>query len=157
MMDGHAPNVVEGLTLLHELGECWQSILALEVGAGLAAAQAHQRADAEPARCRAARIFGAAEALRETLGAPLLSMYQAHYQRGVAAIRAQFDEVTFAAAWAVGTDADAGAGHRRSTRCALRQRRAEPHRAVAARRGDSGRVERIQRGDESTPAWRERS
>jgi hypothetical protein len=29
--------------------------------------------------------------------------------------------------------------------------------AVAARRGDGGRAERIQRGDESTPAWRERS
>jgi hypothetical protein len=31
--------------------------------------------------------------------------------------------------------------------------------AVAARRGDSGQIERIriQRGDESTPAWRERS
>jgi hypothetical protein len=31
--------------------------------------------------------------------------------------------------------------------------------AVAARRGDSGQAERgpIQRGDESTPAWRERS
>jgi hypothetical protein len=31
--------------------------------------------------------------------------------------------------------------------------------AVAARRGDSGHAERarVQRGDESTPAWRERS
>jgi hypothetical protein len=29
--------------------------------------------------------------------------------------------------------------------------------AVAAHRGDRGRAERIQRADESTPAWRERS
>jgi hypothetical protein len=31
--------------------------------------------------------------------------------------------------------------------------------ALAARRGDSGRADlgRLQRGDESTPAWRERS
>jgi len=29
--------------------------------------------------------------------------------------------------------------------------------AVAARRGDRGWAERVQRGDESTPVWRERS
>jgi len=42
------------------------------------------------------------EAERETLGAPTLSIYQAHYKRGVAAARALLDGATFAAAWAEG-------------------------------------------------------
>jgi tetratricopeptide (TPR) repeat protein len=94
--------LAEGLILLRELGERWQAVLALEACAGLAAAQGHQRADAEDAGRRAARIFGAAEALREKLGAPLLPIYHDHYQRGVAATRAHLDEATFAAAWAEG-------------------------------------------------------
>jgi hypothetical protein len=50
----------------------------------------------------APRLFGAAEALCETIAAPRPARYWNHYQRGVAAARAQLDGVTFAAAWAAG-------------------------------------------------------
>jgi len=82
------------------MGEQWQALLALEVCASLVAAQGRQGADAEGAGRRAARIFGAAQALRETLAAPLVPINRDHYQRGVAATRALLDDATFAAAWA---------------------------------------------------------
>jgi tetratricopeptide (TPR) repeat protein len=94
--------LAESLTLLQEVGERWVTVHALEVCACLAAALGRQRADSEPAGRRAARLFGAAEALRETLGAPTLPIYQAQYQRGVAATRALLDDATFEAAWAEG-------------------------------------------------------
>ena len=92
----------ESLTRFRDLGERWNMALVLEVCAGLAAAQAHQRADVQLAGRRAARLFGAAEALRETLGAPPLLTYRDHYQRGVTATRSLLDEEAFAAAWAAG-------------------------------------------------------
>jgi tetratricopeptide (TPR) repeat protein len=59
-------------------------------------------AQAEPAR--AARLFGAAEALRERPGSPgIVSEQRAHYERCVADARASMDEETFAAAWAEGS------------------------------------------------------
>jgi tetratricopeptide (TPR) repeat protein len=57
-------------------------------------------AQRQPAR--AARLFGAAEALRETIGAPLPPINRADYERDVAAARAQLHEDAFAAAWAAG-------------------------------------------------------
>jgi predicted ATPase/class 3 adenylate cyclase/DNA-binding CsgD family transcriptional regulator len=50
----------------------------------------------------AARLFGAAAALRESSGMPLPPVERAPYERDVAAVRAQLDEATFAAAWAAG-------------------------------------------------------
>ena len=73
----------------------------LEVVAGLAALAAGQ-VNAQPRGLQAARLFGAAEALRETLGTPLLPIYQDHYQRRLASARTLIDEATFAAAWAEG-------------------------------------------------------
>ena len=51
---------------------------------------------------RAAWMFGAAEALREAVGAFVLPLYRAEYDRGVAAARAGLDEEALAKAWAEG-------------------------------------------------------
>jgi tetratricopeptide (TPR) repeat protein len=69
-------------------------VRSLERLAGLAARQ--QR----PAR--AARLFGAAETLREAIGAPLPPSERVDYDRDVAGARAQLGEEAFAAAWAAG-------------------------------------------------------
>jgi hypothetical protein len=66
------------------------------------AARENQPPDAEHAGRRAAEVYGAAETLREMLGAPLLRLYHDHRQRGVAAARARLDPVSFDAAWAAG-------------------------------------------------------
>jgi tetratricopeptide (TPR) repeat protein len=50
----------------------------------------------------AARLFGAAAALRESSGMPLPPVERAPYEHDVAAVRAQLDEATFAAAWTTG-------------------------------------------------------
>jgi predicted ATPase/class 3 adenylate cyclase len=51
---------------------------------------------------RAARLFGAADALREAIGAPLAPGERADYDRHLAAARAALGEGAFAAAWAEG-------------------------------------------------------
>jgi predicted ATPase/DNA-binding CsgD family transcriptional regulator len=51
---------------------------------------------------RAAWLFGAAEALREAVGAFVLPLYRAEYDRGVAATRDGLDEATLSAAWSEG-------------------------------------------------------
>jgi predicted ATPase/class 3 adenylate cyclase/DNA-binding CsgD family transcriptional regulator len=50
----------------------------------------------------AAQLWGAAEALRESLGTPMPPVMRADYERSVAAARAQLGEQAFAAAWAEG-------------------------------------------------------
>jgi len=94
--------LTESLTRLRDLGDRWMAVHALEVCAGVAAARGAGRAATEDTGRRAVRLFGAVEAERETLGAPTLPIYQAHYQRGVAAARTLLDDATFAAAWAEG-------------------------------------------------------
>jgi predicted ATPase/class 3 adenylate cyclase/DNA-binding CsgD family transcriptional regulator len=51
---------------------------------------------------QAARLWGAAEALRETMGTPLPPIERDTYERSVAAARIQLGEKAFAAAWAEG-------------------------------------------------------
>jgi hypothetical protein len=51
---------------------------------------------------RAARLWGAAEALREAIGAPLPPNLTPYHDGLVAAIRAGADEEAWAAAWAAG-------------------------------------------------------
>jgi predicted ATPase/DNA-binding CsgD family transcriptional regulator len=51
---------------------------------------------------RAAILFGAAEALRDAVGAFVLPLYRAEYDRGLAAARAGLNEATFSAAWSEG-------------------------------------------------------
>ena len=50
----------------------------------------------------AARLWGAAAALRKTIGAPLPPVYRPDYEQSVAAARTQLGEQTFASAWAEG-------------------------------------------------------
>ena len=50
----------------------------------------------------AARLWGKAEAQRETYGIPLAPVYRADYEQAVAAARAHLDEQSFRAAWAEG-------------------------------------------------------
>jgi tetratricopeptide (TPR) repeat protein len=50
----------------------------------------------------AARLWGAAEALREALGAPMFPVDQAEYTPIIAAARTALGEAAFAAAWAEG-------------------------------------------------------
>jgi hypothetical protein len=51
---------------------------------------------------RAARLFGAAAALREAIGAPVEPRHRAAYCRQVSRAREQLSEEAFAAAWAKG-------------------------------------------------------
>jgi predicted ATPase/DNA-binding CsgD family transcriptional regulator len=51
---------------------------------------------------RAALLFGAAEALRQAVGAFVLPLYRAEYDRGVAAARTGLTEATFDTAWSEG-------------------------------------------------------
>ncbi len=51
---------------------------------------------------RAARLFGAGEALREAVGASVLPFYRSDYDRGVAAARAELGESKFREAWTAG-------------------------------------------------------
>jgi hypothetical protein len=49
---------------------------------------------------QAARLFGAAEGLRESIGHPLPPILRAEYDSAVATARAQLDDTEFAAVWA---------------------------------------------------------
>ena len=86
--------VEEALLVLNEIGDRWFLALALEEFASVAAAE--QQAVA------AARLFGAAQALREAIDCPLPEARRARYERQVAAARAQLNAQTFARAWTEG-------------------------------------------------------
>jgi tetratricopeptide (TPR) repeat protein len=84
----------ESLALFRELGPTPDIPWGME---GLAAVVGAQ---GQP--LQAARLFGAAAALREVSGGPRRRLDLADYDRDVAAVRAQLDEKSFAAAWAEG-------------------------------------------------------
>jgi predicted ATPase/serine/threonine protein kinase/DNA-binding CsgD family transcriptional regulator len=84
----------EGLALLREEGDKWDIAFGLEGLASVVAAQG------EPAW--ASRLWGAAEALRESIRAPMPPVERAPYERAVADIRAQLGEKTFTTLWAEG-------------------------------------------------------
>jgi predicted ATPase/DNA-binding XRE family transcriptional regulator len=72
----------------------WTLPAGLESIAAIAAAQG--------ANERAAQLWGAAEALRESTGLPMNTLEIQDYERWVSAARARIDSVTFATAWAAG-------------------------------------------------------
>ena len=84
----------ESLVHLHEMDNKEFIPACLEGLADMVAAQG------EPAW--AARLWGAAESLRETIGTPLPPVYRADYEHSVAAARTPLGERVFAAAWAEG-------------------------------------------------------
>ncbi len=84
----------EALTIFRQQDDKQEIAESLELLAACAAAQ--NQPD------RAARLFGSAEALRETIGAPLPPASRPDYEQGVAATRSALDVQAFAAAWAEG-------------------------------------------------------
>jgi tetratricopeptide (TPR) repeat protein len=84
----------QSLTLARELNDDWLYASCLE---GLASVVAKQGQCA-----RAARLWGAAESLRERCGMSLLPIDRVDYEPAVAAARTQLGEQAFAAAWAEG-------------------------------------------------------
>jgi len=84
----------ESLVLLREMKD--QSTIAAGVE-GLARAQCGL---GRPEH--AATLFGAAEGLREAIGAPVPLVKRAEHEDNVAVVRTQLDPMTFAGAWAVG-------------------------------------------------------
>jgi tetratricopeptide (TPR) repeat protein len=83
----------EALQLSHEVGARGMLAEALEGMAWLLVAQGH---------ATAARVGGAAEALREALGATLHPLLHSGHERAVAAMCAALGEEVFAAAWEAG-------------------------------------------------------
>ena len=84
----------EALTLNRELGSWAYGAYCLEGFAGLAGARGQGG--------RAARLWGAAEALRKTIGAPLSSEGRLYFERSMVAARAQLGEAAWEAAFAQG-------------------------------------------------------
>jgi len=68
---------------------------------------------------KAAHLLGAAEALREAIGAPVPLVERGDYERNVAAVRAQLDETALTAAWAEGRAMTV----EQAVACALEQRK----------------------------------
>ena len=89
-----ADMLCESLGAHRDLGDKWRMASVLEALAEVACAQGHLG--------RSARLFGAAEALRETIGAPVPPCERPEYARCVAAASTGMDEKGFAAAWALG-------------------------------------------------------
>jgi predicted ATPase/DNA-binding SARP family transcriptional activator/uncharacterized protein HemY len=83
----------ESMTIRRELGEKWCIASLLEEFVKLAAQRQPERA---------ARLWGAAEALREAIGTPLPPKERKEYGRQIAALREALGEKGFVAAWAEG-------------------------------------------------------
>jgi non-specific serine/threonine protein kinase len=86
--------VAESLALRRDLGDQQGIAECLEALAGIASIQAQPQ--------RAARLWGVAEALREALGAPLLSSDRMRYDCAVARVRTVLDAATWTTAWTAG-------------------------------------------------------
>jgi predicted ATPase/DNA-binding NarL/FixJ family response regulator len=95
---GATERLRESLALRHEMGErlgiaeCLETLAAVVIGAG----------QPKPSARRAARQLGAAEALRETIGAPVPPVARPDHEATMQAARATMGEGAFAAAWAAG-------------------------------------------------------
>ena len=88
--------LAESLAIARELGDAMVAADGLEIFAYLALAVGSMD--------RAARLQGAAEVLRETIGVPLSPSERAGYDVDVAAVRSAMGEPKFAAAWADGRE-----------------------------------------------------
>lgn len=86
----------QALAILKDVDDKWWIAWCLEGMAGVAAAQRDLG--------RAARLFGAAAALRDVMGAPRPPLQRANYERRLASARAESDEASFEAAWEEGRE-----------------------------------------------------
>ena len=84
----------ESLAILRERGYTWGVAACLSGLAGVASAQDQAE--------RAVRLFGAVEALRETVPAAVAHVHQVEQARDMCAARAQLDARAFTAAWTEG-------------------------------------------------------
>ena len=84
----------ESLAILRELGNKDSIAACLEDLAVVLVAQEVPRV--------AARLWGTAETIRKAIGAPMLPVDRADYERAVAAARTELGEEAFAKAWAEG-------------------------------------------------------
>ncbi|HEX6655419.1 MAG TPA: tetratricopeptide repeat protein, partial [Candidatus Limnocylindria bacterium] len=85
------------------IAECLEGLAAATVlGHTLAGGAAGEQPEQDGPVARAVRLFGAAEALRDAVGAPVPLFYRAAYDRAVAAARAGASDAAFATAWAAG-------------------------------------------------------
>ncbi len=89
-----ASRFVQSLVMRREMGDKVRIAHCLAGLAGVAGAQGRS--------APAARLFGAAAALLDTLGASLNPIGRAVYDRNLVAVRALMDEAAFEAAWAEG-------------------------------------------------------
>ena len=96
--------LAESLTLRREIGDAGGIAWCLEKLAEIALSEGER--ESAPRRHedfrQAARLFGAAEALRAPIGSVMDSVDQPEYERQLAILRLQLDEAAFAAAWAEG-------------------------------------------------------
>jgi predicted ATPase len=91
----------ECLSIAKELGDRELLASGLERLAGVIAAQESGGASTQHAMW-AAKLWGAAESLREGIGAPIPPLERASYECAVVAMRTQLGEEVFATAWAQG-------------------------------------------------------
>jgi tetratricopeptide (TPR) repeat protein len=84
----------EALEFRHKQNDRWGLAYSLENFASLAVVQGDVR--------RAARLWGAAERLRQEIGSPMPPLWQARYERFVALAKRRLDEVSFSASWREG-------------------------------------------------------
>jgi predicted ATPase/DNA-binding XRE family transcriptional regulator len=84
----------ESLSLYRKVGDKWRSAVCLEGLASVAAARDRME--------DAARLFGAASAVRERIGHPLSPVDRPVYDRDISAVKSRLGEDLFAAAWGSG-------------------------------------------------------
>ncbi|MFN8497558.1 MAG: tetratricopeptide repeat protein [Anaerolineae bacterium] len=98
---GAAALMREGLALRHALGDGCGVADSLD---GCAEMACRGQGEGQEALADAARWLGAADVLRESVGAAVWPVDRARYARVVACVRAALGEAAFAEAWAAGRD-----------------------------------------------------
>jgi DNA-binding CsgD family transcriptional regulator len=86
--------LTQSLSQVMQFGDKWSTAYGLELLAALENEQGNPK--------RAAKLFGAAEALREAINMPIQDREHEGYQKDVAAVRKNLSECTFTQAWTEG-------------------------------------------------------
>lgn len=83
--------ILEAITLTREVGDRWTASVMLDLMGSLSIQQRHTQL--------AAQLFGAAEGLREAIGAPLSPAFRDWRERDLSSLRAQLPSETFTRLW----------------------------------------------------------